>query len=443
MSLPAVVRRAFGLLAHAVLLAACATRQPGGAEVGTGEAEARLRREWVRAADAPPGLRAQLAASPIAFFRFVNHAWTHAVCDAFSADIAAMPTARLHGDAHVEQYAVTARTHGLDDFDDSAEGPALVDLVRFLGSLELVAGEKGWAASLPGTIDAFLDGYRRALEDIAYMPPEPAVARRLREVPMRAPDAFLSWAESLMQVPSADEWARLDGSWPGVEAFVAKANPEFTPAFMTRKAAGWLRLGIGSALTRKLLVRIEGPTPAPDDDLVLEAKEVVAFDRGSCVSIPAADEASRQVDGLRAMGRFPPRLLVALPGLSGTTPNGIGWWVVSVLVVIAPHPPGVPRAHRGPRARLAGRPGEVATLRLYFRLWTRDEGPAPCAGTPARHRPGRRRHGRLRHHQSRPEHARAAELGGGHRRARDAFARHAARHAPHDESRPGVTGGDG
>jgi hypothetical protein len=327
MSLPAVVRRALGLLAHAVLLAACATRQPGGAEVRTGEAEARLRREWVRAADAPPGLRAQLAASPIAFFRFVNHAWTHAVCDAFAADIATMPTARLHGDAHVEQYAVTARTHGLDDFDDSAEGPALVDLVRFLGSLELVAGEKGWAASLPGTIDAFLDGYRRALEDIAYMPPEPAVARRLREVPLRAPDAFLSWAESLMQPPSADERARLEVSWPGVEAFVAKANPEFTPAFMTRKAEGWLRLGIGSALTRKILIRIEGPTPAPDDDLVLEAKEVVAFDRGSCVSIPAADEASRQVDGLRAMGRFPPRLLVALPGLSGPTPNGIGWWV--------------------------------------------------------------------------------------------------------------------
>jgi uncharacterized protein (DUF2252 family) len=50
-----------------------------------------------------------------------------------------MPTARLHGDAHVEQYAVSATSRGIDDFDDSSTGPAVVDIVRFLGSLELTA----------------------------------------------------------------------------------------------------------------------------------------------------------------------------------------------------------------------------------------------------------------------------------------------------------------
>jgi uncharacterized protein (DUF2252 family) len=84
-------------------------------------------------------LRQRLAASPIALFRFVNQAWTREVCTAFAGDLAAMPTARLHGDAHVEQYAVSATSRGIDDFDDSSTGPAVVDIVRFLGSLELTA----------------------------------------------------------------------------------------------------------------------------------------------------------------------------------------------------------------------------------------------------------------------------------------------------------------
>jgi hypothetical protein len=33
-------------------------------------------------------------------------------------------------------------------------------------------------------------------------------------------------------------------------------------------------MGVGSALDRKFLFRIEGPTASPDDDLILEAKEI-------------------------------------------------------------------------------------------------------------------------------------------------------------------------
>ena len=115
-------------------------------------------------------------------------------------------------------------------------------------------------------------------------------------------------------------------SWPGVEAFAVRADPEFTPAFLTRKKVGWLRMGIGSALTRKLLIRVEGPSPVPDDDLIIEAKEVVAFERDSCVSIPHSSEPFRVVEGLRQIGRFEQRLVVALPGL-GTRPDVVGWWV--------------------------------------------------------------------------------------------------------------------
>jgi len=102
------------------------------------------------------------------------------------------------------------------------------------------------------------------------------VVRRLRAEPLKSPGEFLAWADSLMQPLGPGELAQLDTSWKGVEAFAVRTNPEFTPAFLRRQKVGWLRIGIGSALTRKLLIRVEGPSLAPDDDLVLEAKEVVA-----------------------------------------------------------------------------------------------------------------------------------------------------------------------
>ena len=146
------------LLAVAVMLPACRAGRAWEADGWAAAARSRLAREWDRAADAPPEVRARLAGNPIAFFRFVNRAWTHAVCDAFAGEASDLPTARLHGDAHLEQYAVTATARGLDDFDDSARGPAVVDVVRFLGSLELAAEQRGWTAALPLAVDAFIAG---------------------------------------------------------------------------------------------------------------------------------------------------------------------------------------------------------------------------------------------------------------------------------------------
>ena len=138
---------------------------------------------------------------------------------------------------------------------------------------------------------------------------------------------FLAWADSLMSPPSAIEAKSLEVAWLLVERLAAESNPEFTPAFLTRKKVGWIRLGIGSALTPKLLFRIEGPSPALEDDLVLEAKEVHAFKGESCVSIPMMSEASRAVEGIEQIGRLQQRLLVALPGLVSPRPAARGWWV--------------------------------------------------------------------------------------------------------------------
>jgi hypothetical protein len=288
---------------------------------------ARLLPDPSRLAEAPPDLLARLAASPVAYFRFVNQAWTHEVCAAFAADVGTLPISHLHGDAHVEQYAVTDSARGLDDFDDSARGPAVVDIVRFLGSLELTAAERGWQASLPSMAAAFFAGYRRALEDPRYLPPDPAVVARLRAGPTRSKAEFLAWADSLMLPLAAAESADVTAVWPRIEHFAAGLNLGITPAFLHRKRQGWLHMGIGSALSRKLLLRVEGPTPAVDDDVVLEAKEVLTLREESCLSLPRSPEVFRVIEGAEQVGRLDHKLLVALPLLSRRLPDSRGWWV--------------------------------------------------------------------------------------------------------------------
>src|SRR5687767_5725717 len=75
---------------------------------------------------ATPELIKRLRADPYDYFRFVNRSWIARVCDDFGRDLEGLPVIRLHGDAHVEQFALTRDAWGLDDFDDSARGPAVV-----------------------------------------------------------------------------------------------------------------------------------------------------------------------------------------------------------------------------------------------------------------------------------------------------------------------------
>jgi len=104
-------------LALAVVLAA------GG--VAGAQVSAPLRPDAGRLAAAPPAMQERLREDPVVYFRFLNADWAAAVCEAFRGELHALPSAILHGDAHLEQYALTATAHGLDDFDDAAHGPSV------------------------------------------------------------------------------------------------------------------------------------------------------------------------------------------------------------------------------------------------------------------------------------------------------------------------------
>ncbi len=49
---------------------------------------------------------------------------------------------------------------------------------------------------------------------------------------------------------------------------------------------GALNVGIGSALDEKYLMRVEGPSKTPDDDVILEAKSIRDQDAADCVQRP-------------------------------------------------------------------------------------------------------------------------------------------------------------
>ena len=87
-------------------------------------------------ADAPelqanPQLPGRLRASPHAYYRRIGPRFTRLLCERLAERASVLPIVTLHGDAHLEQYAVTDRGRGLSDFDDSTTGSALIDLARF------------------------------------------------------------------------------------------------------------------------------------------------------------------------------------------------------------------------------------------------------------------------------------------------------------------------
>src|SRR5262245_24634080 len=296
-------------------------------------AQRQLRPNPVPLAGAPAELIDRLRADPFTYFRFINRVWTERVCEAF-ADTPDLPIVRLHGDAHVEQFALTKDAWGLDDFDDSARGPAVIDLVRYLGSIDLAARQRGWTRHRDALWARFLEGYRRGLSDPAYRAPEPEIVRRLRKQAPLTRAAYLAWGESLMQPM---EPARLKSVVEGMiafESFIRHERPELVPGYFAVVRAGWLRIGVGSAGTRKVLIRVQGPSADPEDDQLIEAKEVANLEGVTCLEPPEGPQAIRVVDGTRRLGRLKHDILAVgptqlIPAAADRAEHWLDWWVSS------------------------------------------------------------------------------------------------------------------
>jgi hypothetical protein len=274
-----------------------------------------------------PDLLQRIVASPFQYFRFTNTGFAAAICAAFEDILPALPAVNLHGDAHLEQFAVTLASFGLVDFDDAAGGPAVIDLLRFGVSLEIAASERGWTAA--AALDRFFAGYRAALEDPATEAPVPAFVDRARQSFARDPDGFLASCDALMEPPLPHERPEADAGLKRYVEVMLEQRPELTRAFFETKRYGRLRGGVGSALDERFLIRVEGPTPAHDDDVVLEAKELRDLSSVPCVQAGLLGGRFRTIVGRARLGGNDDPFLAVVPRGPEEAPDDPPFWVQS------------------------------------------------------------------------------------------------------------------
>lgn len=256
-----------------------------------------------------PELLERILDSPHGYLRFINIPFSQEVCRRFGDSLDGVPLVNLHGDAHVEQYAVTDLGRGLTDFDDSSRGPSVIDLIRLGVSLRLASELRGWQAQADEIFARFLEGYRTALEDPQAEPPTPAVAERLQAGFEYDREKYFEWVNSISDpVPSAEATALVVALGPYVELMVAE-NSDLEPRFFEVASVGFLRLGIGSALDRKYLVRIRGRTDSPEDDLLLELKQVRDLTGIECIRVGQGTDPLRILIGQSRIAYQPYRLL--------------------------------------------------------------------------------------------------------------------------------------
>jgi hypothetical protein len=243
-----------------------------------------------------PELLEKLIANPHRYFRFVNIPFSQEVCRRFGHSIEGTPLFNLHGDAHIEQYAITDLGRGLTDFDDSSTGPAVVDLLRFGVSLNLACrGHE--CGSLEEVYDEFLRGYRAALDDPETEAPVPRVVQRRRAEFKFDRAAYFEWIASVMEpMPEEEKKDLAVAMRPYVEAMLEE-DANLDSRYYEIVDVGYLRMGVGSALDLKYLVRIRGSSEEPLDDVVLEIKQVRELDEIECISVSKGSDPFRVLLG--------------------------------------------------------------------------------------------------------------------------------------------------
>ncbi|MEL6187917.1 MAG: DUF2252 family protein, partial [Myxococcota bacterium] len=235
----------------------------------------------------------RITASPHGYFRFINVAFSEAICRRLEKLREGVPLVNLHGDAHIEQYAVTDLGRGLTDFDDSAKGPALLDLLRFGVSIHLAV--KPHLDRDPAALfSRFLEGYRAALKNPQVEAKVPAWVERVHTSFSQDRARYFEWISTKMMKPVPDAKAAeiKKALEPYVEAMRHK-HGELDPRFFEVAKLGRLKMGIGSALDEKFLVRVRGPSSDPLDDVILELKEVRSLAGISCIEGSGATDPFR------------------------------------------------------------------------------------------------------------------------------------------------------
>ena len=303
--------------------------------MGAAQAAEPLRPDRESLERATPQLLERLRADPYDYFRFVNRSWIARVCDDFAKDMEGLPVVRLHGDAHVEQFGVTNDAWGLDDFDDSARGRAVIDIVRFLGSVDLVTRRRSWEKERERLFDRFVEGYKRGLLEPHHLPPPPAIVRRLRNGTPATRAALLAWGESKMQPLTEPSMKAVMAALEAFTQITMRERPELGPEYLRVVRVGSIQSGVGSAVTPKILIRVRGPSDDPADDEILESKKIGDLGGLPCLTTSAQQPTLRIIDGNKQLGRLKYNILAAgpelmIPEVMATGEKLQDWWIRSL-----------------------------------------------------------------------------------------------------------------
>jgi hypothetical protein len=96
--------------------------------------------------------------------------------------------------------------------------------------------------------------------------------------------------------------------------------------------AGWLQSGVGSAVSPKILVRVQGQSDDPTDDELLELKKHEDLHGIGCLKTPTVQPTLRIIDGSKQLGRLKYGILAAGPELVVSEVMARGqrlqdWWI--------------------------------------------------------------------------------------------------------------------
>jgi hypothetical protein len=277
-------RTLIGTAVCAAWLATPAAQAPAADVPAGGVASFRIDKAAFRASGASAALIDRVTARAFRYFRLLARASSSRTCLEFRDLRWRLPGVAVHGDAHLEQFVVTGQSYGLEDFDMAGFGPAVVDLVRYAASLHVACREMRWACDGDAAVAAYFAAYQEAI-DHPVERTQPAVVERLRGLVPQEQETWLRWADHLMTPLPAAEEASLREGWGRFIDLMLETQPKRPPGFYRLVHVGRLEMGIGSALEPKTLVRIAGPTEAPNDDLILETR-TNSIEADRCVARP-------------------------------------------------------------------------------------------------------------------------------------------------------------
>ena len=275
----------------------------------------RLDKSQLRKGGIEPAQVTKIDASAFRYFRLLARPYEVRTCEAFKDMRWSLPVVAVHGDPHVEQFVVTSETYGVEDFDQSGYGPAVVDLVRYAASIDLAARELAWTCDSDQAVAKFFAAYRAALDKAPPPPQPPAVVERLRSRAPQARAAWLGWVDSQMIPLPAKEEAHARKAWTKFTDLQAAVRPDRPAAFFDIVRARVLKMGAGSALEKKMLIRVRGPSSDPDDDVVLEARAGDPSAASGCVWRPDHGSALHVLTFMAMLGPRMPEV-VGYVGLS-------------------------------------------------------------------------------------------------------------------------------